>query len=217
MKTPAKKDHTTVKLIVAVLLIVSGLGWTFYRVNKVRPGAVANNGVTDEFRPPSPEEMDKARREMYAYANITPDQQRQLEQLWEKAREERERRRAETTNPQQMGPGRPGGPPAGAPMMMGRGLPRELQSELDKILTKDQQDKMREYFRQRGQQERAKREAKVKAALGEQEYQRYQEKRRERFAGRGGGRGGRGGAPGQQGPTNPQSNQGNQPNPGGTR
>ncbi|MGB9691434.1 MAG: hypothetical protein ACPL7D_04640 [Candidatus Sumerlaeaceae bacterium] len=211
MNPPAKTDRTTVKLIAAVLLILGGVGWTFYNVNKVRPGAVANNGVTDDFRPPSPEEMDKMRREMFAYANITPEQERQLEDLWQKIRAEQEKRRAETTGPQRM---RPGGPPGMGPgMMMGRNLRPELQAELDKILTKDQQDKMREFARQRFQQERAKRDAKIKAALGEAEYQRYQEKRRERFAGRGGGRGG-GRAPGQQGPTGQQQNPSN---PGGAR
>lgn len=214
MVKPVEKDHSTVKLLVAVLLIISGLGWTFYRVNKVRPGAVANNGVTEEFRPPSPEEMDKARREMYAYANITPEQQKQLEVLWQKARAEMERRRAETTQPQRMGPPAGGGPPGGGPapgMMMGPRLPREMQQELDKILSKEQQDKMREYFRNRMQQERAKREAKLKAALGEQEFQRYQEKQRERRRGGFPGFGGRGARGGQQG----QSGQSGQQSAGG--
>ncbi len=213
MKQPAQKDRSGVKLLVAVLLIISGLGWTFYRVNKVRPGAVANNGMTDEiaFTPPSPEEMEKMRKEMYAYANITPDQRKQLEELYEKARQEWERRRAESTAPQQMreGGGRRGGP-VGPPMGgMGMRLPRELQQELDKIVSQEQQNKMREFVRQRFQQERAKREAKLKAALGEEEFQRYQEKRRERFAGRfgGSGRGGPGAAAGQRGERGQQNTQ----------
>jgi Spy/CpxP family protein refolding chaperone len=217
MEKTVTKDKTTIKLLVAALLIITGLGWTFYRVNKVRPGAVANNGVTEEFVPPSPEEINKMRYEMYAAANITPEQQKQLEELQKKAREMWEQRQAETTGPQRMGPGGPpgGGPFAGPGMMMGR-VPRELQSELDKILTSEQQQKVREVMRSRFQQERAKREAKVKAALGETEYQRYLEKRQQRRpAWRGGGPPG-GGRPGggQQNPSS-QGSQTNPQNPGG--
>jgi len=185
MNNPAKTNHNAVKLLVAALLIVSGFGWTFYRVSKARPGAVANNGVTDEFRRPDPAEMDKTRREMYAYAGITSEQQQQLEELQKKARELWEQRRAQnTTAPQRMGPP-PGGPGGGGPM--GMRVPRELQAELDKILTKDQQQKMGEYIQQRFQQARSQREARTKAALGEDQYKVFQEKMRERRGGRGGG------------------------------
>lgn len=219
MNKPVPKDHSTVKLLVAVLLIITGIGWTFYRVNKARPGAVANNGVTEEFVPPSPEEIEKTRRQMYAYANITPEQQRQLEELQKKAREMWEQRRAEnTTAPQGMRGGPGGGPPGMGPGGFGGGfmgfpMSPELRGELDKILTKEQQEKAREFMRQQFQQRRAQREAKIKAALGDEEYQRYQEKLRERRGNRGGFRGGpRNQQGGQQGaPSNTNQNQGGRP------
>lgn len=210
-------DRTALKLLAAVLLIISGLGWTFYRVNKVRPGAVANNGVTEEFSLPSPEELDKIRRQMYAYANVTPEQQARLEALQKKAQQLWQQRQAETTGPQQrvLGGVGPWGAPGGGPGMALR-LPRELQPEIDKILTADQQAKMREFLRDRFRAERAKREAKVKAALGEAEYQRYLEKRRERFASRGFGGGPRSRPP-ETTPQNPVPASDQQPPSGGNR
>ncbi|AXA36652.1 MAG: hypothetical protein D6691_10275 [Candidatus Hydrogenedentota bacterium] len=211
------KDHSLAKLVISIVLIIAAGGYGFYRVNQVRPGAVANNGVTDEFQPPSPQQMQEMMKEAAAYANITPEQQKKLEELRDKMMKLREQM---TTGPRQGGRFGDGPPPG---MMMGGfggfgggrgdgGNPqmRELREEMQKVLSDDQRQKLREYF----QQQRSKREAKVKAALGDAEYQRYLEKRRERFGNRGpGGRGG-GGRPnqGQNSPQNPGQNPGGNSN-----
>jgi len=96
--------------------------------------------------------------------------------------------------------------------------PDQRQQALDKMdkvmsqLSDDQKQKMRDTMRS-GQ---ASRQAKMKAALGDDEYKRYQERRREQWAGRGPRGGGAGGGRprGNGGSGTPQ---GASPAPAGTR
>ena len=46
------------KLTAAILMILGAGGWMIYAYARTRPGAVANNGVTDDM-PPIPEEVRK--------------------------------------------------------------------------------------------------------------------------------------------------------------
>lgn len=195
------------KMVVAVSVIVAAGGWTFLRARNLAPGAVANNGQTEEFQRPSPEEIRANMKAAAAYAGLSTTQTQALEKGMEEMRQrmaDRERGRgdADTTRPQMRRPeGAPGaqagaGPPnpgqwrgqGGGGMMMGGG---PMMGGAD--LTGEQRQKMREFM----QVERGKREQKIKSALTPQEYDRYQQRQQESRGNRGrGGAGGRGGQTG---------------------
>ena len=188
------------KLVVAVSVIIAAGGWTFLRARSLAPGAVANNGQTEEFQRPSAEEMRSTMKAAAAYAGLSTTQTQALEKGMEEMRQrmaDRERGRSDdqTTRPQMRRPegvagaappnpgqwrGQDGGMMMGGPMM-GAG-----------DLTNEQRQKMREYM----QAERGKREQKIKAALPPHEYERYQQRQQEMRGNRGRGGGGRGGQPG---------------------
>lgn len=142
--------------VAALLILVAG-GLTYAQMKKMTPGPEINNGHDGEdFGPPRQERA--VLQEIAREAKITPQQQKQLEQLRE------------------------------------RGDWREMREKVNDILTSEQLQVAREQMRERFQQRRAQRDARMRAALGPEEFKRYQEKRDERFRNRGGR--GRGGGPG---------------------
>jgi len=96
------------KLASAIVMILFAMGWVIYSYARTRPGAVANNGVSDEMppipesvqkkiearreqgsrfsreNPPSPEDREKMRAEFEK--QLTPEEKREME----KARSQRE-------------------------------------------------------------------------------------------------------------------------------
>lgn len=167
------------KMVVAVSVIVAAGGWIFLRARSLAPGAVANNGQTEEFQRPSPEEIRANMKAAAAYAGLSTTQTQALEKGMEEMRQrmaDRERGRgdADTTRPQMRRPDGAPGAQAGAD------------------LTGEQRQKMREFM----QAERSKREQKIKSALTPQEYDRYQQRQQESRGNRGRGGGGRGGQTG---------------------
>lgn len=162
-------DRSLIKIIGSVLVILAAGGWTFYKSNNLRLGAVANNGTSEEFARPRTEDMQSMQSTAFAYAGISKEQGAKLEELREKAMQMREDN--QTSGPERF---------------------RAMRDQMDGILSENQGQKLREYMREQMGQQRTQRETKTRAALGKADYERYQEKRRERMGGRGGPGGGRG-------------------------
>jgi Spy/CpxP family protein refolding chaperone len=138
------------KLFIAIIMFIAAGSYGWMKVRSVTPGAVANNGITDEFS--GGEDREQRMQQMAKAANITPEQQQKLEEVREKHGDDW----------------------------------RQGREEMQKILSPEQRDKIRENF----QQQRVLRDAKTQKMMSDAEYKRYQEKRAERFGGRGGRRGG---------------------------
>ena len=158
-------NHTGVKMAVIGLVIIAAGGWTYLRARDVTPGAKANNGQTEEFQRPSPEEMRNQMKAAAVYADFSTTQIAAMEKNMEEMRERMANRDPDTTRGAwrdrgTSGPGRMGG--------------------FQEIATPEQREKIREFMAT----ERTKREQKVKSALGAEEYERYRAKRPQR--GRGG-------------------------------
>ena len=170
-------NHNGLKMAVIGLVIIAAGGWTFLRAKDVTPGAKANNGQTEEFQRPDPEEMRDRMRAAAVYADFSTTQIAAMEKNAEDMRKRMANRdpnttrgawRDQGTSGTGMGPGRMGG--------------------FQEIATPEQREKIREFMAT----ERAKRDQKVKAALGKEEYERYRAKRPQRGGGRGGQRPGGG-------------------------
>ena len=192
-----ENNHNAIKLISAILVIIAAGGWTFHRARQAQPGAVANNGVSDEFQRPTPQEMKKSFEQAAAYAALSTTQTQKLEELqakmqgmWEGRRGGFGRRDEMTTAQREQ---------MHEQFQTMRQQAQDLRQQYDQVMTGEQRNK----FRAAMSEQRSKRETKLKAALSEQDYQRYQDRRRSRFGGRGGrggrGGGGRGGGGGQRG------------------
>ncbi len=186
-------NHNAVKLISAILVIVAAGGWTFHRVRSVQPGAVANNGVSDEFQGPSREQMKKEFQQAASYAQLSTTQtqkledlQAQMQNMWEGRRGDWGGRRDEMTTAQRE--------QMRERFQSMRQEAQDLRQQYDQVMTREQQGR----FRAAMSEQRSKRETKLKAALSERDYERYQERRRSRGGGRGGPGGGRGGRGGGQ-------------------
>jgi hypothetical protein len=189
---PEGSSHSLAKVMVAVLVIVCAGGWMFHRARGLRPGAMANNGVSDDIPMPTSQEIRKAAKGAAAYADLSTTQAQRVEEI-------------------------AGGFSTAIQDMMQQGdrgssfsfvaiMPQVLRmQEMAKELTPDQRERVRAYM----QTAMGKRRAKIQAALSEQEYKRFQEKMRERFPQGFGGMGrlggGRGGPFGFGGPGAPSS------------
>jgi hypothetical protein len=196
-----QNNHNAAKLIGAILVIVAAGGWTFHRVRSAQPGAVANNGVADEFQGPTPEGMKKEFQQAASYAELSTTQTQKLEELqgkmqamWQGRRDDGRHDEMTTAQREAM---------RGQFQAMRQQM-QDIRQQYDQVMTQEQQGK----FRAAMNEQRSKRETKLKAALSEADYKRYQERRRGGRGGPGGGRGGPGGRGGGQ--------QGGQPGSGGS-
>lgn len=140
----------------AVLLTVAGI-YAYQSYTRLQPSPAINNGATGEGpgRGGTPQQREAMMKEMAAAVGITPEQQKQLDAIREKA--------------------------------MAEGNPMAMMTSGAAVLTPEQREKTRDFFRQQME----KRDAKAKASMSAEEYDRYREKRREMFS-RWGGPGGAG-------------------------
>lgn len=74
------------KLFVAIIMLIAAGSYAWMKTRAVTPGAVANNGITDEFG--GMEDREQRMQQLAKVANITPEQQKKLEELREKPGED---------------------------------------------------------------------------------------------------------------------------------
>lgn len=174
----SETDHTKAKMIAVLLVILTVAGWTYHRSMAARPGAAANNGHSDEFDRPSPEEMRKSVHDAAKNAGLSPEQLKKFDELSAKMQPmfDRGSRDQMTTEARQQ---------------MFQQM-REARTQMEDLMTTQQRQKMRENM----QAQRSQREARTKAVLGDAQYERYRQKQQERWGGRGGRGGPGGGGPG---------------------
>jgi hypothetical protein len=107
------------KILTVTVLLMSACGYGVWKYRSLQPSPAINNGVTSEFGGPRSEsERKNFQEQAAAYADITPDQMKKLEEMRKQFQEGR-----------------------------ARGGPREGLTSMAQVLTPDQRVKMFEFFR----------------------------------------------------------------------
>jgi hypothetical protein len=71
-------------ITVAVLFLTAG-GYSYWKYKSLQPSAAINNGVTGEFQRPSDNQRKDFMEQAAVYAELSPEQMKQLQELREKA------------------------------------------------------------------------------------------------------------------------------------